>query len=129
MASPSTVLARIPLFAGLTAEELEGLEACLRRRPYRKGEVIFVQGDPGTSLYFIETGRVKIVLTSPEDKQVVLARLGPADFFGDLALPDGQPRSADAVAQEPSQLLLLRCETSSSLSRRAPRSQPGCSRS
>jgi CRP/FNR family transcriptional regulator, cyclic AMP receptor protein len=109
MAGPA-VLARIPLLAELTAEELEELGACLRRRPYRKGEVIFVRGDPGTSLYLIETGRVKIVLTSPEGKEVVLARLGPADFFGDLALLDGDPRSADAVAQEGGQLLLLRRE-------------------
>ncbi len=107
MASSSAVLAQIPLFAGLTADELAGLAVCLRGRPYRRGEVIFVQGDPGTSLYLIETGRVKIVLTSPEDKQVILAQLGPADFFGDLALLDGEPRSADAVAQEPSQLWLL----------------------
>ena len=104
------VLGQIPLFAGLSVDELEGLGTGLRRRPYRKGEVIFLQGDPGTSLYLIETGRVKIVLTSPEGKEFVLTRLGPPEFFGDLALLDGEPRSADAVAEAPSQLLLLRRE-------------------
>jgi CRP/FNR family cyclic AMP-dependent transcriptional regulator len=106
VASPP-VLGQIPLFAELATEELDGLGACLRRRRYRKGEVVFLQGDPGTSLYIIETGRVRIALSSPEGKEVVLALLGPADFFGDLALLDGEPRSADAVAHEPSELLLL----------------------
>jgi CRP/FNR family cyclic AMP-dependent transcriptional regulator len=105
--SPSD-LARVPLFAELTVEELDGLRACLRRRRYGRGQVIFLQGDPGTSLYLIESGRVRIVLTSPEGKEVVLALLGPADFFGDLALLDGEPRSADAVAQAPSELVVLR---------------------
>jgi CRP-like cAMP-binding protein len=106
VASPS-VLGQVPLFAELSADELAGLEACLRRRRCSKGEVIFLQGDPGTSLYIIESGRVKIVLTSPDGKEVILNILGPSDFFGDLALLDGEPRSADAVALEAGQLLLL----------------------
>ena len=104
------VLGQIPLFAELTAEELDRLGACLRRRRYRKGEVIFLQGDPGTSLYIIDAGRVRIGLGSPDGKEVALALLGPADFFGDLALLDGEPRSADAIAHEPSELLVLRRE-------------------
>jgi CRP/FNR family transcriptional regulator, cyclic AMP receptor protein len=101
------VLQRVPLFAQLTPAELAGLSRSLRRRRFKRGEVIFFRGDPGDSLYVLETGKIKIVLTSPDGKEVVLSTLGPTDFFGDLALLDGEPRSADAVATESGELLLL----------------------
>jgi CRP/FNR family transcriptional regulator, cyclic AMP receptor protein len=100
-------LSQVVLFTALSTEERRGLAACLQRRQYVKRQIIFVKGDPGTSLYLIETGRVKIVLTSEEGKERVLSILGPHDFFGELALLDGEPRSADAVAQEACQLWLL----------------------
>jgi len=87
--------------------ERDALSASLRRRRYGKGTVIFVQGDPGSTLYLVESGRVKISASSPAGKEVILALHGPGDFFGELALLDGEPRSADAVAQEPCELLLL----------------------
>jgi CRP-like cAMP-binding protein len=102
-----SVLAGVDLFAVLTAEELEGLGARLRRRHYAKGTVLFTEGDPGTGLYVIEWGRVKIVLTSPAGKELVLAVCGPGEFFGDMALLDGEPRSADAIVAEDCQLLIL----------------------
>src|SRR5437764_14479100 len=105
-----SLLAQIELFSGLTEPELEHLSASLRRRRFAKGQILFFRGDPGQSLYIIESGQVKIVLTSPEGREFSLALLGPADFFGDLALLDGEPRSADAVAQEACQLLLLERE-------------------
>src|SRR5688572_26164831 len=102
----SEVLLRVPLFAELTPTELATLSRSLRRRRFSRCEVIFVQGDPCDSLYVLESGRIKIVLTSPDGKEIVLANVGPADFFGDLALLDGEPRSADAVATESGELLL-----------------------
>src|ERR671937_3037557 len=99
-------LAQVDLFWALTPEELESLHTRARRRRSPKGTVIFVEGDPGTSLYVIETGHVKIVLTSPEGKELVLAVRGPGEFFGDMALLDGQPRSADAIAAEDCHLLI-----------------------
>jgi CRP-like cAMP-binding protein len=103
----SDVLLQVPLFAELTPTELATLSGSLRRRRFTRGKVIFVRGDPGDGLYVLESGRVKIVLTSPDGKEIVLAILGPTDFFGDLALLDGEPRSADAVATEAGELLLL----------------------
>ena len=102
-----TALARVPLFAGLEREELEGLSVSLRRRRYPKGTVILWRGDPGTTLYLIEFGYVKTTVTSPEGQEAILAVLGPGEFFGDLALLDGRPRSANIVVVEESQLLLL----------------------
>jgi CRP-like cAMP-binding protein len=101
------VLTQVGLFAELPAEALAGLAPSLRRRRYPKGQVIFFQGDPGASLCLIETGRVKIALTTPDGREFVLALLGPGDYFGELSLLDGEPRSADAIALEACQLLLL----------------------
>ncbi len=101
------LLAEVPLFAGLTPEEMRSLGALLRRRRYATGEVIFHEGDAGTDLYIIENGEVKIVLGSAEGQEVVLGLLGRGDFFGELALLDGEPRSANAVAREACDLLLL----------------------
>ena len=100
-------LARVKLFADLAAEDLVALAADLQRRRYGKGQFIFQQGDPGLCLYLVESGKVKIASFSSEGKGLVLNLLGPGNFFGELALLDGEPRSADAVAQEPCQLLLL----------------------
>jgi CRP-like cAMP-binding protein len=114
-AAPSTscpesllsTLEHTPLLAELSADERQQLASRFRSRTYRKGETIFLRGDPGESFYVVETGRVKISLASPDGKEMILALLGQGDIFGELALLDGAPRSADAVAVETSQLQLL----------------------
>lgn len=100
-------LKQVPLFADLDEEDLRPLVDELRPRRYRKGETIFVTGDPGTSLCVIDSGRIKLSLTSVEGREVILDLLGPGEVFGELALLDGLPRSADAVAVESTTLLLL----------------------
>ncbi len=102
-----SALRQVGLFADFSAEELDQLATSLRRRRYAEGQVIFAQGDPGSSLYVVEEGSVRICRASAEGKEVVLAMLGPGEFLGELALLDGEPRSADAVAQESCQLALL----------------------
>jgi CRP/FNR family transcriptional regulator, cyclic AMP receptor protein len=92
------------LFASCSEAELLELSARLRRRRFRRGEVIFHQGDPGDSLHIVGGGAVKIVLPSAEGDEAIIATLRPGDFFGELALLDGAPRSATAAALEP-------CET------------------
>jgi CRP/FNR family cyclic AMP-dependent transcriptional regulator len=93
-------LAQVALFANLDEESLVELAAVVRRRGFRAGEVIFHRDDPGQVLYVIREGKVKITINSPEGHEVVLAVFGPGDYFGELALLDGQPRSASAVALE-----------------------------
>jgi CRP/FNR family transcriptional regulator, cyclic AMP receptor protein len=107
MVSPKELLVRSPLFAQLTSVELDRVAALLRRRRYRAGEPVFREGDPGTAFYVIDSGEVKILLGGSEGKEVVLSLLVPGEFFGELALLDGEPRSADAVATVPTELLLL----------------------
>jgi CRP-like cAMP-binding protein len=101
------LLIRCPLFAELSMGESENLAALLRRRRYRGGDPVFREGDPGTALYIIEAGEIRILLGGSEGKEVVLALLGPGEFFGELALLDGEPRSADAVATANTDLLVL----------------------
>ena len=102
-------LQNVVLFSEFAAEELEGLAGSLRPRRFARGECIFLAGDPGDSLCIIEEGRVRIALPAPDGRgEVTVAVLGPGDFFGELALLDGHPRSADAVGTEAGRLLLLR---------------------
>jgi CRP-like cAMP-binding protein len=100
-------LARCPLFARADARILESLANSLRRRRFRRNEVIFHQGDPGDSLHVVASGAVKIVLPSAEGEEAIIATLRPGDFFGELALLDGAPRSATATALEQSETLVL----------------------
>jgi CRP-like cAMP-binding protein len=101
------MLGQVGLFKDLASAELIGLAGLMRPRPYAKDEVIYLRGDPGTAFYVIATGKVKIALTSPDGKELILRRLGPGEFHGELALLDDKPRSADAIATEPSVLLVL----------------------
>ncbi len=102
-------LRRCALFTAVDDRTLELCASTLRIRRYRKNETIFHQGDPGDSLYIIESGSVKIVLPSPEGEEgAIIATLGRGDFFGELALLDGAPHSATAVAIEPAEALVLR---------------------
>src|SRR6266566_7322080 len=95
------------LFAGCDAPVLHAIAGRLRDRRFRRNEVIFHQGDAGDSLHIIVSGSVKIVLPSTEGDEAIIATLRPADFFGELALLDGQPRSATATAVEPTETMSL----------------------
>ncbi len=106
MITPINVLRRIPLFASLSEMGQEDLASMLRRKSLEKGETLFRQGDEGGALYIILQGRIKISVSRRMDK-VTLAILGQGEFLGEMALLDGLPRSADAVALEESQLYAL----------------------
>jgi CRP/FNR family cyclic AMP-dependent transcriptional regulator len=104
------LLAHIELFADLPAEDRAALGAQLRRRRYPRGAVLFLEGDPGTCLYLVERGQVKMVLTSPDGREFLVAVRGPGECFGEMSLLDGEPRSADAMVIEDAQLLILQRE-------------------
>src|SRR2546430_5985723 len=93
-------LKQVPLFAGLADEDIRGLMALAKRRTFRSGEVIFHREDPGQVLYVIKEGKVKISLISPDGQEISLVVFGKGECFGEFAILDGLPRSADAVALE-----------------------------
>ncbi len=104
---PDTFLRGVDLFQSLSLSDSEQLAASLKHRSLKKGEALFRKGDEGTSLYIVKSGSVKIVLPSALGDEVAPAILSKGDFFGEMALLDGMPRSADVIALEPSELLAL----------------------
>lgn len=99
-----TVLRSCALFRAVDDATLALVAASLRTRRFRRNEVIFHAGDPGDSLFIVESGSVKIVLASAEGEEAIIATLRRGDFFGELAVLDGAERSATAVAFEPTEL-------------------------
>jgi CRP-like cAMP-binding protein len=100
-------LGRCRLFGGLGQGSLEAISQNLRTRRFRRGEVLFHEGDPGDALFIVASGAVKVVVPSEEGDEAILATLRRGDFFGELALLDGAPRSASAVALEATETLAL----------------------
>ncbi len=107
---PEEFLKGVHLFQSLNDEDSARLAASLRRRSLKKGEVLFRKGDEGSTLYIVRSGSIRIVLPSSTGDEVTPAILTERDFFGEMALLDGMPRSADAVAMEPSELYALNRE-------------------
>jgi CRP-like cAMP-binding protein len=102
-----SILAQVPLFSHLPDEGLDELGQKLQRRRFEREQIIFHKNDPGSTLYIIISGKVKIVLPSAEGEAVLVALLSTGDFFGELSLFDGEPRSATSIASEPTDILTL----------------------
>jgi CRP/FNR family transcriptional regulator, cyclic AMP receptor protein len=101
-----SLLASIPLFESLSPEDLDHLGSQLEERALEEGEEIFDKGDPGDAMYLIDEGAIEISLGSGKQR-VVLASLFQGQYFGELSLLDGAPRSASARAAKPTKLLAL----------------------
>lgn len=101
-------LRNVLFLAGLSDQELEALAGSLERHAFDKGQVIFYQGEPGQTMHVIETGRVRIFILSETGQELSVNIYGPGEAFGELALLDGQPRSAGAVAMTKTTTLALR---------------------
>jgi CRP/FNR family transcriptional regulator, cyclic AMP receptor protein len=93
---PADLLAQIPLFQGLADEDREALATRLTEKSFRPGDIVFSQGEPGTSMYVVQSGAVQIYLPSADKNlpPVVLKDLRTGEYFGELALFDDKPRSA-----------------------------------
>jgi CRP-like cAMP-binding protein len=105
--NPLALLKQIPLFGTFQPADHEQLAGLLRRRNLKKGDVLFRKGDEGTALYIIIKGRMKITVPSKLGDEITLAILSQGDFFGEMALLDSLPRSADATAVEETLLYVL----------------------
>jgi CRP-like cAMP-binding protein len=100
-------LARVPLFAGLSEEELEKVAQHVRHRRLAADEVVVRKDDPGLTLYVIQKGKVKIHASPGDEGEVIFGVLSDGEFFGELSLIDGQERSADVTTLEETELLML----------------------
>ena len=103
----SNILSTIPLFSSLKNDLLEEIASSLAIRNYPRDQIIFHQGDPGSTLYIITSGQVKITMISPHGEEVLLAILTENECFGELAIFDGEERSATATAMTPTETVCL----------------------
>jgi len=92
-------LQSIPLFESLGKRDLSLILNIIHSRSYLTGEYIFYQGDPGIGLYVIREGKVRIIRSDEDGNEIELAIFSKGDFFGELAMVDGEKRSASAVAK------------------------------
>jgi len=93
------------LFSGLGPAELNKIAELVNDRRYKKGAIIFYQGDPGDAFYVVAEGSVKVFVQSGQGEEMVLVTLRPPDTLGEVALLDEGRRSASAEALEPTTLL------------------------
>jgi len=93
-------IARIALFHGLSAKSLARVASIATEQRYPQGTVLFRAGDVGDRLYLITAGRVRISREVPGMGEEALTILGPGDYFGEMAVIDPAPRSADAHVHE-----------------------------
>jgi CRP/FNR family transcriptional regulator, cyclic AMP receptor protein len=92
------ILARTAIFRGVEPGELAAFPKQLHPVGFRRGHVIFHEGDPGHGMYIILSGKVKIGRYSPDGRENLLSILGPSDMFGELSIFDPGPRTSNATA-------------------------------
>jgi CRP/FNR family cyclic AMP-dependent transcriptional regulator len=103
----TTILRNVPLFASLDDAELATLVQVVARRSVPRGSMLMAEGDLTDSLYIVISGRLKVMMSDAEGKEVILALLGPGEIVGEMGLIDDNPRSATVIAVEPSELLTI----------------------
>jgi uncharacterized membrane protein len=113
-------LRSVPLFASLDDSAASDLRSLLQVHEVRGNTALFHHGDKGDAMYLIESGRVRIHVEDSTGHDVTLTEFAGGDFFGEMALLDGQPRSADATVIEDSRLAILSRANFLSFVRRNP---------
>jgi len=103
----TAVLKAVPLFAGCSDEQLRLLTPVVGRKSVGRSAMVLAAGDLTDSLYIVLSGRLKVMMSDAEGKEVILSILGPGEFFGEMGLIDDAPRSASVVAIEPCELLFI----------------------
>ena len=116
------LLSSIPFFSELEPDALTTLASKMRLRKFRRNQPIFDQGDPGDCLFIVSAGRVKLFIETGDGGQLTILHCGVGECFGEMAVLDGQSRSASAEAMEPTEAWIVTRETFVDLIRHNPRS-------
>src|SRR5436190_447402 len=103
----TAVLKAVPLFSSFPDDQLRMLAAVVTRKSAPRASTIMAGGDPTDSLYIVLSGRLKVMMSDSDGKEVILSILGPGEFFGEMGLIDDEPRSASVVTIEPCELLSI----------------------
>jgi CRP/FNR family transcriptional regulator, cyclic AMP receptor protein len=101
------LLRRVPLFSELSEPELERISRVAVARSFPKGVRVFHEGDHSDSCYIVRSGDLRVTREHSDGRAIALATLGPGDIFGELAMLDGEARSASVEALTDSELLAL----------------------
>ncbi len=101
------LLARVPLFAGLSERDLEQLAQVAVPRSYESGQAVFREGDSGDTCYVIREGAVRVTRRHSDGRVITLAELRPGSIFGELAMFGSEVRSASVEALEPTRALAI----------------------
>ena len=112
---------RPALFPDFSNDELVAVMAGLRLVAYKAGDLVVSQGEPGDSLFLVTTGTVKAWIRNREGRYVLVRRLGDGDFFGEISVLTGSPRTATVVAATPCELLELDRVTLDGITAQHPR--------
>src|ERR1700676_4549288 len=99
-----------PIFADLAADDLARISSLCHTQNLGVGEMLFQKGDPGGALFGVRRGQIRIETGASDGSRLTLNFMGPGDLFGEVAVLDGQSRTADATAGEPTELFVLRRE-------------------
>jgi CRP/FNR family cyclic AMP-dependent transcriptional regulator len=97
----------IPLFSCLDDAEIEALREVARNKTFPKGTMLFSEGDESDNFYVICSGKVNVGKNDEEGREIILTMLGPGEYFGEMALMDGEPRSAFVMTKEATELLVI----------------------
>lgn len=97
----------IPLFSGLNSQQLAILNDITHVNDYSAGEILFLEGEPADAFYAILEGEIKIIKVTAEGKEIILEKMGKGDFFGEMGILEEKNRSATALINKKSKLLVL----------------------
>ena len=103
----SDVIKKVPFFKPLDRDAVNEIVELLQYKSFRPGEMICHAGEIGAEMYIIISGRVKVVVITPDGEENIIAELGGGDYFGEMALLTGEPRSASVVTTEPAEMFTL----------------------
>jgi CRP/FNR family transcriptional regulator len=104
---PEELLARVPLFSELSRAELDRMAQVAVPRSFPTGTRVFHEGDHSDACYIVRSGTCRVTREHPDGRAITLANLGPGDIFGELAMLDGEVRSASVEALTDTELLAL----------------------
>ncbi len=114
------LLRRVPLFSELSDPELERIGQVAIPRSFPNDTRVFHEGDPGDACFIVRTGSCRVTREHPDGRAITLANLGPGAIFGELAMLDGEARSASVEATEDTDLLALPASDMRALIREHP---------
>ena len=105
--SKLAVLRGLPIFCDLDSDAFEQLCRYAKHATHKRGATIFSRGDPGNSLIAVISGTIKISISSPDGRSAILNLIGPGEIVGEVAVLDGQARTADATANSNCEIFVI----------------------